>query len=275
MGNSIQDPTVAGYMGAADRQLFYCYHAPQGASTRPFGVVLCPPAGREYVFAHRTFRQLATRLSRAGFPVLRFDYFASGDSAGEDDEGSVEQWLDDIASAIDTFRNHTAGARVCLAGFRIGASLAALHAATHQDVDSLILWDPVISGERYVDGLLADHEHFLRLRLWREKTAMGADGVREIVGFLLSPRLESGLRSIRLDTLPAPARRALLMSSSPTADPERFGEHLEALGMQIDRQHVAWPEFWTGNEELDDVLMPPARVLQAIVGWAQGQEVPA
>lgn len=45
--------------------------------------------------------------------------------------------------------------------------------------------------------------------------------------------------------------------------------------MQIDRQHVAWPEFWTGNEELDDVLMPPARVLQAIVGWAQGQEVPA
>jgi hypothetical protein len=38
---------------------------------------------------------------------------------------------------------------------------------------------------------------------------------------------------------------------------------------------MLWPEFWTGGEELDDVLMPPARILQAIVGWAQEQEVPA
>lgn len=275
MGNAIQDPAVAGYMGAADKQLFYCYHAPQGAISRSFGFVLCPPSGREYVFAHRTLRQLATRLSRAGFPVLRFDYFASGDSAGEDDAGSVEQWLDDIACAVDTFRNHTAGARVCLAGFRVGASLAAMHAATHRDVDSLVLWDPVVSGERYVDTLLADHDRWLRLQQWRNKATKAADGVREIVGFLLSPRLERGLRGIKLDALPAPARRILLLSSSPDADPERLGDHLASLDVNIDRQHMLWPEFWTGGEELDDVLMPPARILQAIVGWAQEQEVPA
>lgn len=275
MGNAIQDPAVAGYMGAADRQLFYCYHAPQGTISRAFGFVLCPPSGREYVFAHRTLRQLATRLSRAGFPVLRFDYFASGDSAGEDDEGSVGQWLDDIACALDTFRNHTAGAQACLTGFRVGASLAAMHAAAHRDVDSLVLLDPVVSGNRYADTLLAGHDHWLRLQQWRSKAAPAPDGVRETVGFLLSPRLESGLRGIRLDTLPAPARRVLLLSSSPDADPEGLGDHLAGLGVSVDRQHRVWPEFWTGGEELDDVLMPPARILQTIVGWAQEQEVAA
>jgi hypothetical protein len=142
-------------------------------------------------------------------------------------------------------------------------------------VDSLVLWDPVVSGERYVDTLLADHDRWLRLQQWRNKATKAADGVREIVGFLLSPRLERGLRGIKLDALPAPARRILLLSSSPDADPERLGEHLASLDVNIDRQHMLWPEFWTGGEELDDVLMPPARILQAIVGWAQEQEVPA
>lgn len=149
----MHNPASTGYMGTADKPLFFCFDAPQrattGATTRPFGFVLCPPFGREYVSTHRVFRQFASRLARAGFPVLRFDYFATGDSAGEDSEGSLEQWLDDVATAVDTFRNHTAGMPVWLAGLRVGASLAALYAAQHQDVGGLILWDAVVDGKRY------------------------------------------------------------------------------------------------------------------------------
>ncbi len=266
----MRSPTIAAYMGNADRQLFYCFDAPQGTSARPFGFVLCPPSGREYVIAHRACRQLATRLSRAGFPVLRFDYFATGDSAGDDDEGSVEQWLDDISTAIATFRKHSAGARVCLGGLRIGASLAAVHAAQHQNVDSLMLWDPVVSGNRYLDRLFEAQQHSLRQRGWREQAAREGDGVRELFGFLLSPGLENGLRHLDLTTLPrAPAQRALLMSSSPQADPDRCDDILASLGVLVQRQHVIWPEFWTEGAEMNDVLMPPARTLQAMVDWAQ------
>ena len=257
-------------MGATDRQLFYRFHAPQGAKVRPLGFVLCPPFGREYIFAHRSFRQWAVRLSRAGFPVLRFDYFGSGDSAGGDDEGSVEQWLDDLSTAVSTFGKVTAGARVCLAGLRVGASLATLHATRHQNVDGLILWDPVVNGDRYVDALISAHERWRRLQLWRTAPPPPADGTREIVGFLLSPRLEVGLRAIELGKLSrAPAARALLMSSSPQPDPDAFGDRLAALGMTVERQHVLWPEFWSEAPDLGDVLMPPARVLQAMIAWAQ------
>jgi len=273
MENRIQRSSIAGYMGAPDRRLYYCFDAPQSASVGSFGFVLCPPSGREYVFTHRVFRQLATRLSRAGFPVLRFDYFATGDSAGGDGEGSIAQWLDDIGTAVNTFRNHTAGARVWLIGFRVGASLATLYAARHQDVDGLILWDPVVNGNSYVDSRLAAHQRWLHMQVWRDKTAPASDGVREIIGSLLSNRLESGLRAIDLTALPrVPAPRALLMSSSPQPDPDAFGDRLAALGVAVERQHMVWPEFWTEGTELDDVLMPPARLLQAIVGWAQGVE---
>ncbi|MEF8769778.1 MAG: alpha/beta fold hydrolase [Candidatus Accumulibacter phosphatis] len=267
----MRDPTITGYMGAADRQLFYCFDAPRRARARPFGFVLCPPSGREYVSTHRVFRQFASRLARAGFPVLRFDYFATGDSAGEDSEGSVEQWLDDVATAVNTFRNHNPGAPVWLAGLRVGASLAALHAEQHQDVDGLILWDPVVNGNRYVDQLLEAHQQRFRQTVGRDQTTSDADGMREIFGFLLSPRLESGLRAIDLATLPrAPAPQVLLMSSSPQADPDDLGNRLAALGASVDRKHVLWPELWAEGAEMNDVLMPPARVLQAMVESVQG-----
>jgi alpha/beta superfamily hydrolase len=265
------NPAIAAFMGAANKRLFYCYHAPERASSRRVGFVLCPPAGREYVFLHRSFRQLANRLTRAGFPVLRFDYFASGDSAGDDDAGSIEQWLDDIATAVDTFRQHAAGARVCLAGFRIGASLAALHAARHRDIDGLILWDPVVDGDRYVDTLLDEHQRWLAVQIFRNKLAETADGSREVVGFVLSPSLENGLRNIRLSALSyAPAPRVLLLTTSPQADPDHLGEHLASMSVAVNRQHVAWPEFWSEGETLDEILMPSAGALQAMLGWAGG-----
>lgn len=271
----MHNPASTGYMGAADKPLFFCFDAPQrattGATTRPFGFVLCPPFGREYVSTHRVFRQFASRLARAGFPVLRFDYFATGDSAGEDSEGSLEQWLDDVATAVDTFRNHTAGMPVWLAGLRVGASLAALYAAQHQDVGGLILWDAVVDGKRYVDTLLEAHQQRFRQTAGHGQTIPAADGVREVFGALLSPRLASGLRAIDLATLPrAPAPQILLMSSSPQADPDDLGGRLAALGASVDRKHVPWPELWAEGAEMNDVLMPPARVLQAMVDSAQG-----
>lgn len=95
--------------------------------------------------------------------------------------------------------------------------------------------------------------------------------MREVFGALLSPRLASGLRAIDLATLPrAPAPQILLMSSSPQADPDDLGSRLAALGASVDRKHVPWPELWAEGAEMNDVLMPPARVLQAMVDSAQG-----
>src|SRR6476620_8559273 len=86
------------FFGDAARQLYGVYHAPEGRA-REAGVVLCNPGPQEYRHTHWAFRKLAGMLARAGFHVLRFDYFATGDSAGRDDEGSLDQWVLDVATA--------------------------------------------------------------------------------------------------------------------------------------------------------------------------------
>ena len=84
------------YFGPPARPLFGCYHPPKGVNARDSVVVLCYPVWREYMRAHRSCRQTANRLSQMGYPVLRFDYSGSGDSAGDSEQGDVEQWLVEI-----------------------------------------------------------------------------------------------------------------------------------------------------------------------------------
>src|SRR4051812_18625410 len=89
------------YFGPPDRPLFGAFHSSSKAVAsdvwqslpRGAAVVLCSPFGHEEHHAHRSERHLAELLARAGFPVLRFDYDATGDSAGDDREGGrVEAW---------------------------------------------------------------------------------------------------------------------------------------------------------------------------------------
>ena len=77
------------YFGERTRRLFGVY-TPAHAAGRPArGVVLCHPWGQEYLHAHRSLRKLGDLLAAAGFDVLRFDYFGTGDSAGDLPEASL------------------------------------------------------------------------------------------------------------------------------------------------------------------------------------------
>ena len=90
--------------------------------------------------------QLAAKLASSGFHTLRFDYFGTGDSAGDTVEGDLEGWSADIETAIDEIRDIAATAQVTLIGLRLGALAAARVAARNaRVVDTLVLWDPVAS----------------------------------------------------------------------------------------------------------------------------------
>ena len=143
------------FFGPSDRQLFGVFHPPSGPA-RDWGVVLCQPLEHEFYNAHRCLRQLAQSLSDNGLAVLRFDYYGTGDSSGAWEEASLIQWLDDIDCAIAEMRWRGC-ARVCLAGLRFGATLAALFSAERRGVDALVLWEPVASGEAYLRELEVLH----------------------------------------------------------------------------------------------------------------------
>jgi pimeloyl-ACP methyl ester carboxylesterase len=146
------------YFGTDERRLFGI-HSERATDTPPkLGVVLCNPFGREAIRAHRLYRVMADRLSRAGCDVLRFDYFGTGDSAGEDGEVDLDGFALDLATAHRELARRAGTGKICWLGMRLGA-MVVQRARDSQPAElaRTILWDPVFDGRDYLDLLRRRH----------------------------------------------------------------------------------------------------------------------
>ena len=142
------------YLGTKERRLFALYEPAAAKERRTRAAVLCYPWGAEYVYAHRAMRQLGLKLSECGFHTLRFDYFGTGDSGGQDSEANPAAAEADVESAIEGLQDIVGVSRVALIGLRLGATLAARTAMRRKEnVEALVLWDPIVSPEDWAGGL--------------------------------------------------------------------------------------------------------------------------
>ncbi len=116
------------WFGPESRPLYGWVSRPAGGVARG-GAILCPPMGEEGRAAHRTFRRLAEELAEVGIVALRFDYDGTGDSAGlQDEPDRVQSWLASVEAARQYLLDLGAPS-VAAVGMRLGATLAASHAA--------------------------------------------------------------------------------------------------------------------------------------------------
>jgi pimeloyl-ACP methyl ester carboxylesterase len=187
------------FFGEPERALFGAYHPPEGRSDRRRGVLLCYPAPEEYRAVHWAYQRLATMLSGAGFHVLRFDYFGTGDSAGETGAGDLEQWTSDIATAACELQEVGAIERISLVGFRLGAPLALGACAAGLRVRELVLWEPVLSGRAYLAQLAAEQERALREVRFPVDVRREPD---ELLGYHMSESMRRGIEQVDLLTQP-------------------------------------------------------------------------
>ncbi|MEM0924428.1 MAG: alpha/beta fold hydrolase [Planctomycetota bacterium] len=126
--------------------------------------MISPPIGQEYQRTHWTLRLLANRLSRIGVHVLRFDYRGVGDSYGSPQQvASLNEWQEDLETAIDFLKKRTDCDAVMLLGLRFGAMLSCKVAQDRSDVHSLVAWEPVSNGDLYLRELRAMHQTMIDL----------------------------------------------------------------------------------------------------------------
>jgi exosortase A-associated hydrolase 2 len=257
-------PILPFYFGSADKRLFGCYHEPRGTKSRKCAVVICQPMGHEYIYCHRALRQLAARLCEAGFPVLRFDFSGCGDSSGEAEDGTLARWLHDTCLAVTEIKNKTGVARVCLIGIRLGAALAFAAAAECNDVDSIVLWDPVVLGRTYLEGLSRLQSDALQRR--RTPIRKRPGGPVEVIGFPLPPALVSELEELDLLTVvPKPGSQILQIQSDQSENEWSLKHRLMSHGTRFEYQQVQAPKVW--QPTVDGNLLVPVQVLRSIVSW--------
>jgi alpha/beta superfamily hydrolase len=245
------------FFGPPDRRLFGIFHPPPREAVQDCGVVFCQPLAHEFYNAHRSSGQLSSALAAGGLAVLRFDYYGTGDSPGDWTEASVARWLDDIGCAADEMRRRGCG-RLCLAGLRFGATLAALFSAERGPVDALVLLEPVANGKNYLRELEDLHSRMLA------GTPVAQNGPpQELLGFEFGDRLRQEIGRIDLRANRRSLCRDILLIENPGAPGEGLRSALEAAGrLEFDTAPV--PRFW-----LDGPSPPllPGQIPQRVASW--------
>jgi pimeloyl-ACP methyl ester carboxylesterase len=245
------------FFGSGQRRLFGIY-TPGHGSGHARAAVFCHPWGQEYLRAHRSMRHLASLLNRAGVHVLRFDYFGSGDSAGDGLEADLAGWEGDVETAIDELKDTASVERVGLVGLRLGANLAASVAARRRDdVDALVLWDPVVDGGEYI-------REIERVAPQAGPQAPGAP--RDVFGFVLTEAMARSFQSLDLlgQVASLPARTTVVTTES-------LPSHVALQAALTDRpagalavELIPSPPAWYEDRNTGVGAMP-VKVLQRIV----------
>ncbi len=182
------------FFGDSQKPLFGIYHPPSAQKIRPNGVVLCYPGPQEYSLVHWAFRRLAAVISEAGFHVLRFDYFGTGDSSGESTEGNISQWERDIGVAVRELADMSGARSVSIVGARLGATLAAQARIERVHFKDLVLWDPVVNGKAYIGELEALHKH----NFPGKNKGFKQGGETELLGYPISVGMKAEMENINL-----------------------------------------------------------------------------
>ncbi|MFQ6030821.1 MAG: alpha/beta fold hydrolase [Dehalococcoidia bacterium] len=264
VGTKVTGPAVdCQYFGPAERQLFGIYEAPSAGAQRRCAVVLCYPFSREYLRCHRAYRQLAQRLSLAGLPVLRFDYYGFGDSAGDSEDSTIEGWIEDISAAVEQVQDKSSCSEICLVGLRLGASLAVQAATGLAMVRHLALWEPVTNGQDYLKELAELHRILMRAADTKSIPELLAEDTG-LLGFPFTESLLSGLQSIDLARLDRnPADNVLVIEGNDSPRLQGLTRQIQGLGAGCRYQNVTSPEIWKDDEQ----ALVPMTVIQAIVAW--------
>lgn len=233
-------------LGTAGRRLFAIHEPPASNLGRSRAVILCYPWGSEYIYAHRSIRHLATRLSMSGYHTLRFDYFGTGDSDGEPSHSDLAGCESDLQAALETLQDIAGVGRVSLIGLRAGACVAASAALRRpEDVDGLVLWDPIVSGEAYV----------------RELCTLEGQGSADVS----AARMVRDLRAIDLrSALDALPQRCLILVTQPLDSHQELAR-ATSNGAPFEIEFMTAPCPWVESATATGAL--PTRAFSRIIEW--------
>jgi len=235
-------------------------HPAAQPTVRRGGVLFVHSFAEEMNKSRRMVALQASALAEAGWDVLLMDLFGCGDSSGDHGDATWDGWHADIETGQRWLASRSNGP-VWLWGLRVGALLAVSAASRSSQTSSLLLWQPVVSGHRFV-------QQFLRSRAISDMLGDGdsprastsellaelAAGRRvEVAGYTLGPDLVIPLDRATMPALPPGSRIRWLDVSNPDRlehNPASLAvlHGWQAEGVDVAAEVVSGPPFWQTQE---------------------------
>ncbi len=255
--------TIVPVFFGQDSSLYGCYHLPSDYRHRP-GVLICQPTGHEYERCHRAMRQLAVQSAKKGLSAMRFDYYASGDSAGSCEELSLARMRMDIQQTIQHFCVKTGSSQLTVVGVRLGATLAAQLASSCSEIESLVLYAPVFDGVALLDEWQRDQQAFHDKHSYQLRQSRA----NEILGFTVPEHLKSELRrKFEPETPGRVLKRVLILADendSSSVLMNRWVEMFEHQSVAVTLENIENIAIWR-REPMEAIV--PVKTIRRIVKW--------
>lgn len=232
------------FFGPSNQRIFASYHPASGGSSQVL-TVICPPLFSDYMRTHLALRELALALAERGQHVLRFDYRGTGDSFAELGEIAISDWVEDVALAVREGREISGSNVVRLLGVRAGALLACKSVGASNDVQRLVLWDPVPDGAGYLRGLRRMQTAILDRNPYLSRTARG-EAMQEYAGYCFSGRMLEEFRLLDAHAYSSVPRSKLHVVS--TSSDSEFP--VPGVCREVERFACDW------ERDLEDQIMP-------------------
>lgn len=198
---------IPSYFKGGKNKLYGIHYQPQDEQqSHSHAVLICHPLGHEYSRSYRNLQQFSIQLGRAGFDTFRFDYAGTGNSSGESAELTTEQCIADIKAAAAYIKEKSQCQRLSIIAVRMGAPLA-LQAVIEDiedkdnndfdNLDNLIIWDPVIHGSNYI-SLLQTFHHRTLTNLERFRLIRKPSSIKQLYGHAMSTKKAESLIQLNM-----------------------------------------------------------------------------
>ena len=259
---SPNETIVPVYFGP-DSSLYGCYNLTSDYRRAP-AVLICQPTGHEYERCHRAMRQLAVQSARKGMSAMRFDYYATGDSAGDSEELSLSQMRLDMQQAIQHCCEKTGVEQLTVVGIRLGATLAAQLTVTCSEIDSLVLYAPVFDGEMLLAEWQRDQRSFYAG--FGHQLQQPRSG--EVLGFPVTENFQNELRQKFTPEALGPAiKRVLILIDETDSDSALLNGWVKMFkhqGIKVTVEVVEDIAIWK-REPMEAIV--PVKTVRRIVNW--------
>lgn len=265
----------AEFLGVEGKRIFFLLYSPAGECARC--VLIVPPFAEEMNKSRRMMTLVAEALVERNVAVAIPDLYGTGDSEGEFEQASWEEWVANIKE-IRRWCEKAGFTTDGVIGIRLGCALGVeALCCDSTSMKSTVFWQPVVDGSRALD-------QFLRLRV---AAAAMNDDMRETVkvlrhrlldgeaievaGYRLSPTMAEQLDRVKLSGSYLTSDRTHWMeivssidSPMPAAS-ARVIEGFRSRGCEVDYRQLVGEPFWS-TSEIATVPVLIDRTIDALCG---------
>ncbi len=224
--------------------------------TRSTGIVFCHPFAEESNVSHAIVVKTSRAIAKLGYSVLLFDMSGCGDSEGELSDVILDDWQDDLVSAINILKSETTIEYIALWGLRLGAGLALLHAVDCKDIAFIVLWQPVVDFKEYIHKFLRTNissqiveQRNSLISVSKLRNQLKEQGIVFVNGYPITEKLFESFDNVAKQPYFFEVKCPTLLLSislmeTPAVSIKRYYDLLHSKVTSVEFSHIIAEPFW-------------------------------